>query len=162
MKVKVPQSCPTLCDPVNYTVHGILQARILEWIAVPFSRGSSQPRDSTQVSHIAGGFFTSWARCLQSCFQTSRWLYGKFISWKFMKLSTQNLFIFLYMKRTRESWPILKRKTVSEDWPLDEPLDKLADNTLKQLLLTLLKKAKRYMIKINKSEWNLSRETETI
>ena len=59
MKVKVPQSCPTLCDPVDYTVHGILQARILEWIAVPFSRGSSQPRDSTQVSHIAGGFFTS-------------------------------------------------------------------------------------------------------
>ena len=42
-------------------VHGILQARILEWVAVPFSRGSSQPRDGTQVSHIAGGFFTSWA-----------------------------------------------------------------------------------------------------
>ena len=44
-----------------YTVHGILQARILEWVAFPFSRGSSQPRDRTQVSHIAGGFFTSWA-----------------------------------------------------------------------------------------------------
>ena len=43
------------------TVHGILQARILEWAAFPFSRGSSQPRDRTQVSHIAGGFFTSWA-----------------------------------------------------------------------------------------------------
>ena len=42
-------------------VHGILQARILEWVAVPFSRGSSQPRDQTQVSHIAGGFFTTWA-----------------------------------------------------------------------------------------------------
>ena len=41
-------------------VHGILQARILEWVAVPFSRGSSQPRDRTQVSHIAGGFYTSW------------------------------------------------------------------------------------------------------
>ena len=49
--------CPTLCDPMDYTVHGILQARMLEWIAVPFSRGSSQPRDRTQVSHIAGGFF---------------------------------------------------------------------------------------------------------
>jgi len=45
--------------PMDYTVHGILQARILEWVAVPFSRGSSQPRDQTQVSHIAGGFFTS-------------------------------------------------------------------------------------------------------
>ena len=43
------------------TVQGILQARILEWVAFPFSRGSSQPRDQTQVSHIAGGFFTSWA-----------------------------------------------------------------------------------------------------
>ena len=46
---------------IYYTVHGILQARILEWVALPFSRGSSQPRDRTQVSHIAGGFFTSWA-----------------------------------------------------------------------------------------------------
>ena len=60
-KAKVTQSCPTLCDPVDYTVHGILQARILEWVAIPFSRGSSQPRDWTQVSCIAGGFFTRWA-----------------------------------------------------------------------------------------------------
>ena len=45
----------------SYTVHGILQARILEWVAFPFSRGSSQPRDRTQVSRIAGRFFTSWA-----------------------------------------------------------------------------------------------------
>ena len=59
VKVKVAQSCPTLYDPMDYTVHGILQARILEWVAFPFSRGSSQPRDQTQVSHIAGGFFTS-------------------------------------------------------------------------------------------------------
>ena len=44
-----------------YTVHGILQARILEWVAIPFSRGSSQPRDQTQVSCISGRFFTSWA-----------------------------------------------------------------------------------------------------
>ena len=58
---KVAQSCLTLWDPVDYTVHGILQARIPEWAAFPFSRGSSQPRDRTQVSHIAGGFFTSWA-----------------------------------------------------------------------------------------------------
>ena len=46
---------------MDYTVHGILQARILEWVATPFSRGSPQPRDRTQVSHIAGRFFTSWA-----------------------------------------------------------------------------------------------------
>ena len=55
------QLCLTLCDPMDYTIHGILQARLLEWVAFPFSRGSSQPRDQTQVSHIAGGFFTSWA-----------------------------------------------------------------------------------------------------
>ena len=54
--VKVAQSCPTLCDPVDSTIHGILQARILEWGAFPFpSNGSSQLRDRTQVSPIAGG-----------------------------------------------------------------------------------------------------------
>jgi len=46
--VKVAQLCPTLCNPVDFTVHGILQARILEWVAFPFSRGTSQPRDRTQ------------------------------------------------------------------------------------------------------------------
>ena len=56
-KVKVAQSCLTLCDPLGYTVHGILQARILEWVVFPFSRRSSQSRDQTH--HIAGGFFTS-------------------------------------------------------------------------------------------------------
>ena len=68
VKVKVTQSCLTLCKPMNYTVHGILQARILEWVAFPLSRGSSQPRGWTQVSRIAGRFFTSWAtRKAQEC-----------------------------------------------------------------------------------------------
>ena len=59
----VTQLCPPLCDLMGYIAHqaplsmGILQARILEWVAMPSSRGSSQPRDQTQVSHIAGGFF---------------------------------------------------------------------------------------------------------
>ena len=61
MKVKVAQLCLTLFNPMDYSVHGILQSRILEWMAVPFSRGSSQPRDRIQVSRIAGRFFTSWA-----------------------------------------------------------------------------------------------------
>ena len=52
---KVAQSCLILCDPMDYTVHGILQARTLEWVAVPFSRGSSQSRLRTQVSCIVGG-----------------------------------------------------------------------------------------------------------
>ena len=53
------QLCPTLWHPTDYTAHGILQARTLEWVAFPFSRGSSQARDQTQVRHIAGRFFTS-------------------------------------------------------------------------------------------------------
>ena len=52
---------PTLWDPMDYTVHGILQARKLEWVAIPFSRAPSQPRDRTQVSWIAHKFFNSWA-----------------------------------------------------------------------------------------------------
>ena len=59
VKVKITQSCPTPCNPIDYTNHGILQAKILEWAAVPFSRASSQSRDRAQVSHIAGRFFTS-------------------------------------------------------------------------------------------------------
>ena len=53
------QLCPTLCDPMDcslqgYSVHWIFQARVLEWVAISFSRGSSRPRDQTQVSRIAG------------------------------------------------------------------------------------------------------------
>ena len=58
-EVKFAQSCLTLCDSMDFTVHGILQARILEWVAFSFSRGSFQPGDRSQVSHIAGRFFTS-------------------------------------------------------------------------------------------------------
>ena len=63
---EVAQSCLTLCDPMDCSppgssVHGILQARILEWGAISFSRGSSQPRDQTRVSHIAGRRFILWA-----------------------------------------------------------------------------------------------------
>ena len=61
VKVKVVQSCPTLCDPMVYTVHGILQSRILEWVAYPFPSRSFWPRNRTGVSCIAGGFFTSKA-----------------------------------------------------------------------------------------------------
>ena len=48
-------------SPLGSSIHGILQARIMEWVAIPFSRGSSQPRDQTQVSHMAGRFFIIWA-----------------------------------------------------------------------------------------------------
>ena len=63
---EVVQSCPTLCDPMDCSlpgssIHGIFQARVLEWVVMPSSRTSSQPRDQAQVSHITGGFFTTWA-----------------------------------------------------------------------------------------------------
>ena len=70
LKVKsesvVTQSCPTLCDPVDCSlpgssIHGIFQARILEWVAISFSKGSSRPRDQTRASRIAGRLLTIWA-----------------------------------------------------------------------------------------------------
>ena len=60
--MKVPQLCLTLCDSMYYTVHGILQARMLERVVFPFSRRPSKTRDRTQVSHITDGFFTIWAQ----------------------------------------------------------------------------------------------------
>ena len=65
------------------SVHGVLQARILEWVAMPFSRGSSQPRDQTQVSCTADRFFTSWAtreapvNCIMNVFFLPEWSYAR-------------------------------------------------------------------------------------
>ena len=66
LESEVAQSCPTVCDPMDgslpcFSVHAIFQARVLEWVAISFSRGSSWPRDWTQVSCIAGRRFTLWA-----------------------------------------------------------------------------------------------------
>ena len=62
---EVTQSCATLCDPMDrslpgFSVHGIFPARVLEWVAISFSRGSSQPRNRTRVSRVAGRRFTLW------------------------------------------------------------------------------------------------------
>lgn len=66
------QLCPTLCDPMNCNLpgssaHGIFQARMLEWVAISLSRGSSEPRDWTQVSCTTGRFFSDWS--YQGCIQ---------------------------------------------------------------------------------------------
>ena len=76
--VLVAQGCPILCNPTDCSppgssVHEILQARILEWVVIPFSRGSSQPWDQTWVSCITGRFFTIWATNFQ---------YGKPVKWE--------------------------------------------------------------------------------
>ena len=79
----VTQSCPTLCNFVDYSlsgssIHGILQARILEWVAISFSRGSSQPRDQTRVSRTAGRCFTVWAtRYCHAAWQKLYMYHGK-------------------------------------------------------------------------------------
>ena len=66
LESEVAHSCPTLCDPMDCSIlrssiHGIFQVRVLEWVAIPFSKGSSWPRDRTQVSHTVGRHFTIWA-----------------------------------------------------------------------------------------------------
>ena len=86
VKVLVAQSCPTLCSPMDYSspgssVHGVLQARILEWVAIPFSRRSSQLRDRTRVSLTACRFFTIWATREACKIQAEDWLILKILQW---------------------------------------------------------------------------------
>ena len=95
---EVAQSCPTLCDPMDCSppgssIHGVLQAIILEWVAISFSRGSSQPKDRNQVACIAGRCFNLWAtsqrlwhsqqsrnRCFSGILLLFRWSSG---CWQF-------------------------------------------------------------------------------
>ena len=75
---EVTQSCPTLCDPMDCSlpgssVHGIFQARVLKWIAISLSRGSSQPRGQTRISHIVGRPFTIWATQTACKLPTLHW-----------------------------------------------------------------------------------------
>ena len=95
MCVLAAQSCPTLCNAMDFSqpgssVHGIFQARILEWVAIPFSRASSQPRDRAQVSYIVGRFFTIWAtraiktknkRCWRGCGEMETYAVGRNVTW---------------------------------------------------------------------------------
>ena len=110
----VAKSCLSLCDPMNYSppgssIHGILQARILEWVAIPFSWVSSQPRDRTQVSSIAGRFFTSWQgkpkntgvgslSLLQQIFLTQE------LNWNILHCR-----LILYQLSYREAWHYLSK-----------------------------------------------------
>ena len=86
MYVSVAQSCPTLCNPMDCSppgpfVHGILQARILEWVAILFSRGSSWPGDRNQVSCTAGRFFTVWATREAPWFWLPHHKCSKYLKW---------------------------------------------------------------------------------
>ena len=113
MCVKLLQLYPTLCDPMDYStpgssVHGILQARILEWVAVSSSRGSSQPRDQTCVSCIVGRFFTT---------EPSSWLYfTNVLSNPAGRIHSVAIFKALQARRRHSvhilAWPMLQEITL--------------------------------------------------
>ena len=109
------QSCPIRlfvapmdCNPPGSSVYGILCARIQEWVAMPFSRRSSQPRDQTQVSHIAAGFFTVWAtREFLIHYKGANSLSNKFIHiWKSNEISAafKKNYVGKNLGSSRQSW----------------------------------------------------------
>ena len=89
------QSCMTFCEPMDCnlpgsSVHGILQARVLEWVATSFSRGSSQPRDQTRVSCIAGRCFTVWAIREAYLNQLIQQIFIKHLLWAWNSVGTED------------------------------------------------------------------------
>ena len=120
---EVAQSCLTVCDPVDCSppgssIHGILQARILAWVAISFSRGSSQPRDRTQVSHIAGRRFNLYTTrvalmfclcVLQSPFMKKTQLLSK-PSFAFGKLPIKKQWVFPFVTKLNKK---LKKRHMS-------------------------------------------------
>ena len=100
VKASVIQSCPTLydpmdCSPPGSSVHGILQARILEWIAIPFSRGSSHPRDQTLISCITARFFTIWATGKSKIWNAS-WVCMSFLHREKFMVIFKSLFPYIF------------------------------------------------------------------
>ena len=101
VKASVTQSCPTLCDPMDCSppgssVHRILQARILEWVAIRFTRGSSWPRNRTWVSCIAGSFLTDWAM-REAQIDNSYWLVCSHIGLKNTGVGSLSLLLQIFL-----------------------------------------------------------------
>ena len=127
-KESVVQSCPTLCNPTDCSppgssVHGIFQARVLQWVTISSSRGSSRPRDWTQVSHIAGRRFTVWATreyngilfCnkrewgTNTCYNMDK-AWKHYAKWKKPDTKDAILYDFIYMTCSEET-TLLRQKT---------------------------------------------------
>ena len=117
----VTQSCPTLCDPMDCSlpgssVHGIFQARILEWVAISFSRGSSRPRDRTRVSHVAGRHFTVWAtREVKGCWAPKNWCFWTVVLEKTLESSLDSKEFKLINPKGSQPWIFIGR-TDAEVW----------------------------------------------
>ena len=139
-----------LCSPMEYAVHGILQARILAWVAFPFFRRSSWPRDRTQVSFPAGGSFTSWAArgapflCRISLFH----LQGECsVRWSETKqLCQQQITLFLFASTIWQfiwvKWEEIK--SLSQFYGISDELNKIWTKLLlKMLQLCLILRNKR-------------------
>ena len=118
--VRRKESCLTLCSPMDCnppvsSVHGIFQARILEWVAIPFSRGSSPPRDQTLASRIAGRLFAMWAtrafpvNNIKALFESA--------SLRPKRFRTTALLFGIYSKGPEKSGPLLERQSPSPPTP---------------------------------------------
>ena len=103
---EVSQSCPTLCNPMDCSlsgssVYGIFQARVLEWIAISFSRGSSQPRNQTRVSCIAGRRFTIWATREAHIYVYMHIYIAQWFHWVSTLLNDTLVFLLINVKKSR-------------------------------------------------------------
>ena len=107
----VAQSCLTLCDPMDcsppgFSVCGIFQARMLEWVAISFSRGSSWPKDRTQVSCTAGRFFTDWATSLDNYIFSCNFIFKLHLCYQCTKLHLK-AFSLSHQRRQWHPTPVL-------------------------------------------------------
>ena len=123
----VAQSCPTLCDPMNgspsgSSIHGIFQARILEWAAISFFRGSSQTRDQTQVYCVAGRLFTVWAtrEAPKYMFWLRENITGPLSSVQFSHSVVFNSVRLYGLQHTRIPCPSPTAGAFSDSWPLSQ------------------------------------------
>ena len=141
VNVKVSQSCLTLRDPMDHrpsssSVHGILQARILEWVAVPFFTGSSQPRDQTHVSCIESGFFTVWAtREALMCWKD----YPFSIELPLLKISWLNVWGFISGFSVLSYWSVYSFTKTILSWWLELQQEVFRSNSVIPLILLLFK-----------------------
>ena len=129
---EVAKSCLTLCDPMDYSltdfsIHGIFQGRVPEWLAISFSRGSSQPRDRTQVSRIPGRRFNLWATREapnKESWAPKNWCFWTVVLEKTLENSFDSKEIKLVNSKQNKSWIFIGRTAEAEITILWQPVMK--------------------------------------